>query len=264
MHPLTYLGLLFIMIGTGLTLYGQQIINDRSNESLQNKTDKITELSQENIRLSSELNKINQEIAGTVTGGESFCYLFPSPSFGNINTLDFHLKHKGEYPVYDVSIRVWDETCLNRIDHGQIFEKHLGYRNKSMPEEEWKKMQDDPKFTIQNANLQKEIKEQMQKCLIVNEKVGTVTSSPSTNIMDPILFNYTVPRGVDPSKYSQEYSVNIRSRNGQINQKIKFNIRDKRYHVYSKVEKTISNSKSIVVREYESQDSEGFAIKFIK
>jgi len=30
--------------------------------------------------------------------------------------------HKGEYPVYDVSIRVWDESCLERIDHDQIHE----------------------------------------------------------------------------------------------------------------------------------------------
>ena len=160
MHWLTWIGLIFIALGTALTIVGQQKLNDKSNELLQAKSDKIAGLSQENIKLSSELSEINKEIAATVTGpdghpkypicghlsllhlyfylrgmkkeenmviqvpirhtelkyesdggayysatsgafssghprtgGESFCYLFPAPSFGKLKEMgDGHRK----------------------------------------------------------------------------------------------------------------------------------------------------------------------------
>ena len=59
MHWLTLVGLLIIAIGTALTIWGQQIVNSESNE-------RITTLSQKNIQLSTELNKINQDLAKVV------------------------------------------------------------------------------------------------------------------------------------------------------------------------------------------------------
>lgn len=264
MHWLTWLGLLLIAVGTGFTIWGQQVMNDRSSRVLEAKTDKITELSMENIRLSSELSKVNQEIAATVTGGESFCYLFPSPSFGKSNTIDFYLQHKGEYPVYDVSIRIWDETCLKVIDHGQIFQKHLGYRTKEVALEEWQKMKSDPEFILQSKEIENEIKEGMHSCQVLQEKLGTITPNTSINIMDLPLLSCTIPRGAESSKYRQEYGISIAARNGQYNQRIVLSVRNKRYHVSSTVEKVISDSKRVVVREYESQDSDGFVIKLIR
>lgn len=116
MHLLTYIGIALIAIGTLLTIMGQQKIADRSTKLLQDKSNKI-EL------LSSKLSETNQEIAATVTGGESFCFLFPNPSFGKINTIDFHLLNQGKYPVYDVFIRIWDNSRSEGFDYGQIFEK---------------------------------------------------------------------------------------------------------------------------------------------
>lgn len=264
MHWLTWFGLLLIAVGTGFTIWGQQIMNSKSTRLLENKTDKITELSQENIRLSSELSKINQEIAATVTGGESFCYLFPSPSFGKTNAIDFHLQHKGEYPVYDVSMRIWDETGLKAIDHGQIFQTHLGYRTKEVTLEEWQKMKVDPEFILQSKKIESDIKEQMREYQVLEEKLGTITPNTSINVMDPPLLTCTLPAGTVSSKYRQEYSVSIAARNGQYNQKITLSVRNKRYHIASTVERVVSGSKRVVVREYESQDSDGFVIKLIK
>jgi len=254
---LIVIGLCFITLGTFLTILGQMISSDR-------KSAEITHLSQENIRLSSELKKLNQEIAATVTGGDSFCYLFPSPSFGKLNTIDFNLNHKGEYPVYEVFIRVWDASCLNQIDYGQIFEKHLGYKTKIVSPEESKKMEEDPEIITKQIKVDKEIHERMRNCLIFQEKLGTVAPNTPTTIMDTPLISCTVPKGVDLTKFSQEYSVEITARNGRYNQKILLDIRNKRWHIYSKVEKIISESKRVVVREYESVDSEGFTIKLIK
>jgi len=57
MHWLTWIGLVLIAVGTALTLIGQQKINDRSSQIIQSKSEKIEELSQENVRLSVEMGK---------------------------------------------------------------------------------------------------------------------------------------------------------------------------------------------------------------
>jgi hypothetical protein len=213
---------------------------------------------------SDKISELNQQIAGSVTGGDSFCYLFPSPSYGKLNTIDFHLHHKGEYPVYDIFIRVWDESCLERIDHGQLYEKHHGYRTKEVTRDEWLKMKEDPEFIRKDIEMQKEMQELMRNCLILQEKLGTIPPNTGTNVMDTSLVSCTAPKGIDLSKFSQKYVINIVARNGQYYQTIMIDIRNKRWHIYSKVEKVISDSKRIVVREYESQDMEGFVIKLIK
>ncbi len=163
---LTYIGIALIAIGTLLTILGQQKISDRSTKLLQDKSDKI-EL------LSSEISETNQKIEATVTGGESFCFLFPNPSFGKINTIDFHLLNQGKYPVYDVFIRIWDDSRAEGFDYGNIFKKHLGYQSKVVTQEEWSQMKDDPEFIAQSKAIEKEIKEHMRKRLIQQEKLGT-------------------------------------------------------------------------------------------
>lgn len=42
MHWLTWIGIIFITFSTAFTITGQQKINDKSNQSLQRKSDKIT------------------------------------------------------------------------------------------------------------------------------------------------------------------------------------------------------------------------------
>lgn len=257
MHWLTYIGIAVIGIGTLLTIRGQQKIADRSTQLLQDKSNKI-EL------LSSKLSEINQEIAATVTGGDSFCFLFPNPSLGKINTIDFHLLNQGKYPVYDVLIRIWDDSRAESFDYGQILEKHLGFRSKVVTLEEWSKMKEDPKFIAQSKAMEKEIIERMRKRLIYQEKLGTFSPKNGINIMDSPLISHTIPTGIDLNKYSQKYTVDITARNGHYSQSITIKVRNKKYHIYSKVEKVITDSKREIVREYESVDSEGFTIKNLK
>lgn len=257
MHLLTYIGIALIAIGTLLTIMGQQKISDRSTNLLQDKSDKI-EL------LSSEISETNQKIAATVTGGESFCFLFPNPSFGEINTIDFHLLNQGKYPIYDVFIRIWDDSRAEDFDYGHIFEKHLGYRSKVVTQEEWSQMKDDPEFIAQSKAIEKKIKEHMRKRLIHQEKLGTFSPKGGINIMDSPLVSCTIPTGTDLDKYSQKYTVDISARNGHYRQSITISVRNKKYHIYSKVEKFITDSIPEIVREYESVDSEGFVIKNLK
>jgi len=260
-------GLNILTIGASLVILGAflgalgavlfSIDSSSKQESLRLKSHEIADLNK-------KIAQLNEQIAGTVTGGESFCYLFPFPAIGMSNTIDFKLNHQGEYPVYDVFIRIWDKTCLGQIDHGQIFEKHHGYRTKHFTREELEKMEKDPKIIAQDLAVQKEIKERMKSCIVFEGKPETIIPKTSDNIMDPPIFSCSIPPGADLSKFSQKYSVSIAARNGQFGQLISVDVRNKRFHIYSKVEKVFSDSKRVVLREYESLDSEVFGIKLLK
>jgi hypothetical protein len=264
MHWLTWIGIVFIALGTAFTIIGQQKINDKSNILLQSKSDRIAVLSQQNIELSSELSKTNKEIAATVTGGDSFCYLFPSPSFGKLNTIDFNLQHMGKYPVYDAFIRVWDSSCLKKIEYGKIFQNRHGYQSKEFTYEEWLVTKEDPKFIRANKEVESDIKEQMERCLLIQKNLGTITPKKSSNLMDPPLITFTIPDGIDVNKFNQKYSVSIVARNGEYKQEISIDIRNKRYHIYSKVEKVSTGAEPVLIREFESVDTDAFLIKIIK
>ena len=243
-----------------------------SQQLLRKKSDEIALLNREianNQRKLSEksddISNLNKTIAATVTGGESFCFLSPDLAFGKINTIDFYLMTHGKYPLYDVFIRIWDDNCEEGFDSGKIFEKHFGERDKVVTQEEWSKMKDDPKFIAQSVAYEKEIIEHMHKCLMHQEKFGTFSPKKDINIMDSPLISCTIPKGIDLNKYSQKYTVDISARNGHYVQSITITVRNKKYyHIYSKVEKIISDSKREIIREYESVDSGGFVIKIIK
>lgn len=267
MHWMTILGIIIIAIGTCLTFLGQQIVTKRSEELLQAKSDKIFQLSQENVNLSKELSKLNQEIAATVTGGDSFCYLFPTVAYGEINTINFNLDGFGEYPVYDVFVRIWDSTCLNMIDHGKIFEKHYGFRNKQFETiEQMREFQSEKKHLEAGIRVNNDIKKAMSSCVVFEKGLGTVsaTARKSNNIVDMPIISFTYPKESGDKNIIQEYDVNFTARNGAYSQQIKIGLKNKRYYVYSRVLKVSENEEPFVMREYESVDSEGFAIKMIK
>jgi hypothetical protein len=257
MNWLVVIGIIFIGIGTLLTIIGQSRDSEESNKLLQEKSDKITELSQENIRLSSELSKLNQEIAATITGGDSFCYLFPFISIDKKKSIDFKLFHMGNYPVYDVFISAWDGSCLKKIANRGITEEKDEY-------EEWLEMKSDPKDIMQKKEYINYLKEQMQQCLIIQETLGTITPIKSTNIMDLPMITFTVPPKINPNEFKQVYDVNIVARNGEFRQTIEIDIKNKKLHVYSKVVKVSGSSQPEVLREYESLDSDVFMIKIIE
>ena len=54
------------------------------------------------------------------------------------------------------------------------------------------------------------------------------------------------------------------SRNGHVHQLIEMKIRNKRFYLYSKVEKVISDKERQLLFEFETADSKYFVIKIIK
>ncbi len=57
---------------------------------------------------SDEVAELNRTSAATVTGGDSFCYLAFSLGDGATNKPPLVLVHQGEYPLYDLGIRIVD------------------------------------------------------------------------------------------------------------------------------------------------------------
>lgn len=54
---------------------------------------------------SNELAALNDKILKYVTGGDGFGYLHPLHQGAQLN---YFLRHHGDYPIYDVSVRVYD------------------------------------------------------------------------------------------------------------------------------------------------------------
>jgi hypothetical protein len=263
MHWLTGIGLLCIAIGTALTIIGQQKLSDRSTILLQEKSDTISNLSQQNIQLNSELKKINQEIAATVTGGDSFCYLSPTTSFTEMNTLLFNLSNDGKYPVYDLNIKVWDESCSDKVNDSKFFMEVFGTNKLVYFGKEIEELKKDPGYYAKMKKVQKMSIEEMKRCLIVDKNFGTFSPKKTTNIYDPALLTYIIPKKPNFQNYNQVYNVNMNARNGEFNQTIKMDIKNGFFHLYSKVEK-ISGENLEVVREFETIESENFIIKNLK
>ena len=108
-----------MVLGAGI-LSGYQ--DQLAAESAQEKANQIAELSQKNAELALKNTELNNKIANTITGGNSYCYLLIS-AHSESNTIDLMLVHKGEYPVYDVEIQIHDiekrvENLRNEIQKG--------------------------------------------------------------------------------------------------------------------------------------------------
>lgn len=134
MHLLTLIGLVFIALGTGLTIFGQQIINNKSNASLQKKSDENIALSKVNVRLSEINSDLSKQSLDQITGGDSWAFLS-----GGISTLDgmanqpfmLVLNHVGQSPLRGLNIEIYnikfsDNTVPKSHTLTTIFKKEVG------------------------------------------------------------------------------------------------------------------------------------------
>jgi hypothetical protein len=55
-----------------------------------------------------EIGRLNQQIASTITGGDSFCYVALNLPEEERNSAIMMLVHEGKYPLYDVHVRIVD------------------------------------------------------------------------------------------------------------------------------------------------------------
>lgn len=74
----------------------------------------IISVCKEDAEKAALLTQIN-ELKGMQFGGSSYCYVFPTRPNKTSQSLELMLLHEGEYPVFDVSVRVEDVNRLVEI-----------------------------------------------------------------------------------------------------------------------------------------------------
>lgn len=235
-------GMIVLFAGLLSEYKGQQ-----ASKLLQSKTEEVAKLSQEIAELAKTNANLNKEIAGSLTGGDSFCYLMPVPSFTEANTLAFNLNHSGKYPMYDVHIEIWDDTINENVDLGAIFEKHFGYQKKYTVEEYLSRSKEKKdEESKKNAVMNNEIMEIINRARLIDKSIGTITHDVNRQGVTLYIFNLLSDRD------HQEFSVHIHARNGYFHQKIKFKVVDGRWRMNSTLEKSISEKENILLRELRS------------
>lgn len=103
-----YLSLPMVLVALGaiLSATGGFIATYRQNhEKVESALAKAE--SEKELRLrSDEIAELNKKIAQSITGGDSYCYV--SFVLGLVDSPMMTLVHEGDFPSYDVSIRIWE------------------------------------------------------------------------------------------------------------------------------------------------------------
>ncbi len=102
-----------ILIFIGVVISGAGAIwasieQSQSEKQLREKAEEIARKSDDLVTKSNEITELNKKISQSITGGNSFAYLQPSYLSGGVFPESLMLIHQGEYPLYDISIRVVD------------------------------------------------------------------------------------------------------------------------------------------------------------
>jgi len=136
-------------------------------------------------------------ILSSVTGGDSFCFVLPLIDESSGRTT-FLLQHEGNYPIYDISITVTDETKMGGLPFSRIFP--IG----DLTMEEWKKLKN-------NRDLQGEFLSLREKAI---NRFELSILTPNTG--------YEISRfQLAKELNEQKYHVQIFTRGGKFNQAIK-------------------------------------------
>ena len=141
-------------------------------------------------------SNFEQSILGSITGGDSYCYVLPlvDESSGRGT---FMLAHQGKYPLYDISVILCDETKIKTFR----FEKLVSLED--MTEEKWESLNQERDLYTEFMNLKEKATDRYE--------IGTLPSGTSHN-----LTYIHIPKELP----EQEFHVQIFTRNGVFYQTI--------------------------------------------
>lgn len=193
------------------------------------------ELSKRNDQLmakSSKIEELNAFTLSSVTGGDSYCYLLPM--LDEMSGKErFLLKHEGKYPVYDVQVRIIDQTMLTQLPFDKLLPKG------DIPKVEWEKLLK-KRDLWQESNILRSQAETL---------VTLATLTPGTGF-------FIEGRKIPEDAVKQEYLVQIFARNGKISQVIKHMKVGGHWKTSMRVTLTGTGDKSDrVVQEWSSPDA---------
>lgn len=183
-----------IIVGQVFTFCGQQIVNNKSTQQLQ-------DLSKENIKLNKEAAQLARKNTAIITGGDSYCYFLPFRPSEKTNTVDLMLTTEGEYPLYDVSVKIDDVEKMMGIVKKEYEEGKLPYDSMT----------------------------QSMKMLAQASKIIEVGNLGSNQAMQ--MSGIKIPLAVD----KKSYNIQITARNGTIVQFIRFRKINNQWKMANKV-----------------------------
>jgi hypothetical protein len=222
-----------VISGAIMSFIGGWVLNleqDAISKELRDKSNKIVQL--------------NEEIKGSITGGDSFCCVLPYMDW--LNNVQFTLLHIGKYPMYDVTISVTDTTILNTFDWGALYERYYGYRRKILTPEEEKEFSSDEQIKKRasiDRSMMKEWRETQKKGILIDSKyLGTVTSN--INFQSKHVLGFILK----PDNETHKFVVYINARNGSFRQSIEFKPDINHWKMESHVVKLLSDRKQLPLK----------------
>ena len=110
------LSAIIIIVSSAVSSYqgylDQNLLQDKADEisKLTSKNNKLSEeisiISKTNTELAIKNSELNEQIANSVTGGDSYGYVFLTPVANFPNKYEAMFLREGKYPLYDVEIQV--------------------------------------------------------------------------------------------------------------------------------------------------------------
>jgi hypothetical protein len=173
-----------------------------------------------------EQSNFEQKILGSVTGGDSYCYILPLIDESSGRTT-FMLMHDGEYPVYNIYLTISDETKMATLPFNKLIP--IG----DMKKEEWETLN-------QERDVYAEFM-QLRSTAISKFELPILTKG-----IGHTLVRFQIPKELN----DQKYFVQIFSRNGIFNQEILCRRIDGLWRNSFRITtKSLTNNKTIILKE---------------
>jgi len=98
--------MVLVLIGGVLSAVGAFVATMRQNQEKAQSATQRAQFEKGLREKSDEIAELNKQIAAQVTGGDSYCTLFVSAPGKDSNQSGIILISHGQYPVYDVSVKI--------------------------------------------------------------------------------------------------------------------------------------------------------------
>lgn len=110
--PTVTLPMVLILAGAITAAVGTFLLYARQNSDRLKAAEERARFETELRAKSDEIAALNQKIADSVTGGDSYCYFFVGRPGSKSQLADLLLMTHGAYPLYDVSVKIDDVQKL--------------------------------------------------------------------------------------------------------------------------------------------------------
>ena len=88
--------------------------------------DGIAKVNENTTSMIKQLHRSTEDFLGSATGGDSFCIIYPMPTFP-LDPTSLVVEHVGKYPLYDVNIRLVDLETYRTTGAAGLFSNQFSF-----------------------------------------------------------------------------------------------------------------------------------------